>query len=232
MLKDKLEKYIKIAAFIWLLLIIAIVLSNYLDPETKKPAFCFTNKCMDDLYIFFKAPIEITKTLFKLAIPILTITTILIAIENFNKSRSEFSITRHLTTYNTFVNFVDSEISNFSTINSSSINKVAWFEMMYQNPHQNNFDTSKEYIELISEINSNIKESNTRYNPGKSTDFKYKYHQSKMRRTLIKIGIDIEHGPRLEFFEVESEVVLLIRKTNVFFHNKNQDLEIINQNYT
>ncbi|MDP2506357.1 retron Ec48 family effector membrane protein [Oceanobacter sp. 3_MG-2023] len=225
----------KIILFIFLPTTVVSVFSVYetsITTYTEIPDLCMSNKCLIEIYETYSVPLDLFVLALNLIIPLTTLFTLLITIDSVKENKSTATIQRHLSTYNTFVNFLDVELAQLKTINPSSINKVIWFNRMYMDPNNNNYRVSPEYIRFMEEINKNITESNTRYMPGKHSDFKYKSHQYNMIAVFNNIGMDISNGPRLEFFELEGELLKLIEKTNIFFLSKEKEFNIKDRVYS
>ena len=76
---------------------------------------------------------------------------------------------------------------------------------------------STKYKKYIEEIRLHVSESNAIATTPTGETFRYKPHQAEMKNRLSNIGIVISMQPRIEYYEIEDQLISLIDCINSSF---------------
>ncbi len=105
-------------------------------------------------------------------------------------------------------------LSYSDRINNKDINVSIWYALIFPESRLGKLSVSILYKEQIVGINKKIRQSNEKND---NSIFLYKPHQELMKEQFYKMGISIARLPRVDFYEVESQVLALITTVNTAF---------------
>jgi len=112
---------------------------------------------------------------------------------------------------------VISEISKRYSIDAKKIDIFNWYNLIFPESRLGSIAVSERYILTMKTINSTIESSNRKAESAIGGSFKYKEHQRNMIDALRYIGINLNHHPRNDFYEIEGQLIELIETTNKAF---------------
>ena len=200
-----------------LILIFCILYVLFIKGLYKK-TFCFDAICIEsflDAYATIPSTINGVIQFFSY---IFAIAGVYFALKTYISNLDALKTNIHLSHQNTFRSYIEMEISKFDRISGKSLNVFKWYNLAFPDSPAGNINVSQEYIAVINEINSNIKNSNdeSSHSAG-GVCFDYKQHQGNMIKTFNKLGIKISRMPRNNFYEIEGAVLDFIQQVNVEF---------------
>ncbi len=224
--KTQRKTSIYLFTIILLPLLIGLILSTisffytYTEAELGNLKFCLSSSCIGHWSSVNKYPLTILAITGSIVAGLVTISGIIIALLNYQSSVRSSSIANHLSHLSLFSNYVYSETSRRIRISKSTIETMKWYNLIYADSLTGSLDISSAYKEFIAKLGNQISSSNKKYTSEENKDgaiYRYKDHQEAIILTLSEIGVYLERLPRIDFNEVEDQVLDLIRTVNSSF---------------
>lgn len=187
---------------------------------------CFTNNCIQNFKLIFSSVLDILSTTGVILGGLITLGAIIIALLSYLSSNRALALANHLSHMSIFSNYIHREIEKKGRLNKSSFDTLKWYNLIYQDQELGELIVSKKYESFISDINSQIQSSNKLITKEDDGRYLYKTHQTLMKSILIQAGIELSALPRLDFHEVEGEVIQLIEIINKSFCKSTENLKI------
>lgn len=182
-----------------------------------KLSFCLKNECI----IYFT---ERTSSLYPIIANYLALLTfivtssgIYIAIKTYTNTANTNALNCHISHYNIFSEYINSEIEKLDMIDKSSLDIFKWYNSIFPSSRSGSMHVSPTYKQIINEINTQIKQSNSEYLNPSHSGFSYKSHQTRMIDVMKKINITLQRFPRNDFYLIEKEIIDLIDAVNKAF---------------
>lgn len=199
---------------------IAVMFSTYYDQQLSVMDFCLSDRCVDLWIKKNHSALSILSRAGTITVGVFTLWGIAIALLSYQNSVYSSGISNHLAHISLFSSYVEGEVDRKSRLSASSFEPLKWYNMIYPYSSEGRFSPSEEYVGFISSVNESIERSNGLYSGLKSkanSDYRYKIHQAEMIAHLDVLGIYLEHLPRVDFNEVETQVFELIDSVNKSF---------------
>lgn len=187
---------------------------------------CFTNNCTQNFKSTFSSVLDIISTTGVILGGLITLGAIIIALLSYLSSNRALALANHLSHMSIFSNYIHREIEKKSRLNKSSFDTLKWYNLIYHDQELGELIVSKKYELFISDINLQIQSSNRLITKEDDGRYLYKTHQALMKSVLIQAGIELSALPRLDFHEVEGEVIQLIEIINKSFCKSTENLKI------
>ncbi|EKT4466916.1 retron Ec48 family effector membrane protein [Pseudomonas putida] len=178
---------------------------------------CLASECVDFWVKKNSAVFTILASAGTVVTGMVTIGGILIAVKSYQSSVRASSITNHLSHLSLFMAYVASEIKRRSRLADSEVESLKWYNLVYDKSISGVLSVSNEYSGFMKRLNSQIDKSNNLYVGAEDPGYRYKDHQAQMILILSEIGVYLERLPRIDFNEVEVQVLDLIRTINMSF---------------
>lgn len=178
---------------------------------------CFTYQCIDTFFSTLTKVISFIEFSLKVLVSAVTIFGVYHALNNYLSSIDASRSNIHLTHLNTFKNYLISEVSSHDRLKIKSFNTFKWYNIAFPFSRNGKLGVGKKYETWINELNTEIKVSNDLVQGITPSGYDYKKHQGRIIKVMKKIGIDCPRLPKNDFYELESEIILLINKVNLEF---------------
>ena len=107
-----------------------------------------------------------------------------------------------------FERFVQVELGRKRRLHTSSVDVYSLYRLMYQGGSLNASEASPQFVGAISNIYKVIEKSSASYKD--SSEFKFENHRRNMIAAISEVHIRMDRLPRIDFLEVEDEVVEFI----------------------
>jgi hypothetical protein len=179
--------------------------------------FCFKNECINYFAEQTSSLYSITSNYLALLTFIVTSGGIYIAIKTYINTANTNALNCHISHYNIFSEYINSEIKKLDMIKISSLDVFKWYNAIFPNSRSGSMNVSTNYKETINCINNAIKQSNDEYSQPSHSGFSYKSHQTRMIEVMEKLNIKLQRFPRNDFYLIEKEVIDLIDAVNKAF---------------
>lgn len=199
-----------------LLAAVAILLGGLVDGYFHR-SICFERSCLSRVYFLFKAPIVIVSGTLALLSAVATIGGIFVALQSYVTSAKATAFTNHISQLNAFLVYISGETAKRPRISPQSVDAFHWYRMIFQDAGVGELAVSDRYKRIVSGINDAIAISNSLATEASRDRFRYVDHQDRMIAAMNELGISIVRQPRLEFFEIEDQVVDMVKAVNVAF---------------
>lgn len=205
-----------IVFFLFILLLIILSISE----KPYQQQLCFTNKCFYNFYNTYSFAVNFFISSLGVCTVIIGIFNFFKAVETYQNSVKNGNISNNIITMNAFKEYVEKIIDDSLYLSTRKVDILKWYSMVFKNSKESNFSMSWKYGEFLRNINDLVAKTNKEY---KKRNYKqrynYKSHQAQMKKYLLIIGIEMEHSPRLAFYEIEDEVRDMINSVNNVFLN-------------
>lgn len=178
---------------------------------------CMNNDCVQAWIECVSNALAIGKATSELLVAWATVGGIVIALLTYLTNEKNSALTNHISHYTTFQSYVINEIEKRNRISRASVDISLWYNLIFTNSRNGDMQISKNYLKIISEINSCIKESNQQAQTATDGAFRYKPHQERIKAALCKFGIDLTFQPKNDFYEIEGQMFSLITAVNKSF---------------
>lgn len=179
--------------------------------------FCLRNDCVQNFKIAFSSVLDILATTGVMLGGLITLGAITVALLSYLSSNRALALANHISHMAIFSSYIDREIGKKAHLNKSSFDTLKWYNLIYKNQEIGELLISSEYEDFILEVNSQIQASNNLVTKESDGGYLYKAHQKSITSILSKSGIELSALPRLDFHEVEGEVLELIDIINRSF---------------
>lgn len=179
--------------------------------------FCFTNKCVELFYEQASTAISVSKATGALILGIFAFGSFNIACKNYISSKKASNSNIHISNVSVFLKYVGEEINKRDKLQHSTFDLLKWYNAIYPDSQEGQLKISDKYIDILKEISNLIQKSNSLFISPTSKEFKYTEHQVEAIKHYQRIGITLHIMPRLDFYEVESQIINLIETINTSF---------------
>ncbi|EML1934329.1 retron Ec48 family effector membrane protein [Providencia sp. 21OH12SH02B-Prov] len=163
---------------------------------------------------------------------IVTVSGIIVALKTYNLNIKNNAITNHISHFEMFRDYINSEIDKRDMLNAGKINVFCFYNLMFPNSRDGNLELSDTYQKFISSIKGIIEDANSSITT-ETGNYEYKRHQRAMIEKLSEVGIILSNGPKNNFIIVETEIFSFIDNINSAFSSvKLDELSKIKRDYT
>lgn len=179
--------------------------------------FCLGNDCLKNFYKNFSASFAMIQWSLAGAVGVFALGSFGIACKAYSNDKASNDFGAHISHLSLFKSYVESEIGKKRRINSGSVDILNWYNVIYPQSHRGDLEVSLKYRNYLKDIGQCIEVSSLNFIGPASDNFDYKVHQKSMIKALLPLGISLESLPRMDFWEVEEEVISLIVIVNRSF---------------
>ncbi|CAG9425429.1 TPA: retron Ec48 family effector membrane protein [Providencia alcalifaciens] len=163
---------------------------------------------------------------------IVTVSGIIVALKTYNLNIKNNAITNHISHFEMFRDYINSEIDKRDMLNAGKINVFCFYNLMFPNSRDGDLELSDTYQKFISSIKGIIEDANSSITT-ETGNYEYKRHQRAMIEKLSEVGIILSNGPKNNFIIVETEIFSFIDNINSAFSSvKLDELSKIKRDYT
>lgn len=214
---NTLSKSLIIYLIVSLILAISIAIFSLGKAGLFSQNICFTYQCIDTFFSELSIVISFIEFALKVLLSSVTIFGVYHALNNYLSSIDASRSNIHLTHLNTFKNYLISEVNSHDRLKIKSFNVFKWYNIAFPISRNGKLKIGSNYENWINELNVEIKVSNDLVQGVTPSGYDYKKHQGRIIKVLSKIGITCPRLPRNDFYELESEIMVLIDKVNLEF---------------
>lgn len=193
--------------------IIAILSSSHL---TKQP-FCFSSECIAYLTTTLEPALLIGKATSDLLVAVATAGGIVVALWSYFSSVENSALANHISHFATFQSYLSNEIVKRNRVHSSSIDTFFWYNLIFPDSKRGQMVVAETYKNFVAELNKLISQSNALASTPTGQSFRYTEHQRLIRIQIQLIGVFLTPQPRIEYYEIEDQLMSLIAAINSAF---------------
>ncbi|TDY35325.1 retron Ec48 family effector membrane protein [Janthinobacterium sp. 75] len=208
--------FISIAIFGYGICILSVFLTVF-QGDLRDRIICLNSDCVERFIKAVEPALSVGKATSDLLVAIATAGGILIALWSYLTSVSNSALGNHISHFSIFQSYLNSEIAKRNRVNIGSIDTFYWYNLVFPKSKSGIMVVSKKYKNYIEEIRLHISESNAIASTPTGETFRYKPHQAEMQNRLSNIGITISMQPRIEYYEIEDQLISLIDCINSSF---------------
>lgn len=179
--------------------------------------FCLKNDCIEFFNKEFSATLAILGATGTLLGGVATLGGIIVALLSYISTVKSTAVSNHISHINIFITYVQTEIDKRDRLSRQSFDILKWYNLMYSNSAKGILNISPDYADFLRKLNMEIQYSNDLYTKKKHGGYRYKHHQETIKERLETLGITLRSMPRLDFNEVEEQVVSIITTVNYSF---------------
>ncbi|PNH93294.1 retron Ec48 family effector membrane protein [Vibrio diazotrophicus] len=213
--------YLVIFSFIILTLIsIASIIYTGLEEKYFSLRLCLNNDCINRAGIYYSSIINLFISSTQILAAIATALGIVVAALTFKNTSDTNALSSHISHFQVFSSYLSLEIDKRERIKISSINMFDWYNLIFKNSISGSVVVSNEYIKTLQDINIEITTTNDNATKASQGPFRHHEHQARMKKVFAKLGIEIEHYPKNDYWLIENEIITLIDSINQAFCQK------------
>jgi hypothetical protein len=214
------------------MLAIGVFISEIYFQDFDKGHFCFSHRCVRE---FVEAtcgkPLVVISETIQLIVSLATVGGIYLALKTYISNLNNSKLANHISHFSIFNNYINDELNRNTSIKRRSISVLAWYNVIFDSSRQGNLEISNKYIDFMNQLNNEINSSNLMASKATGGFFRYVDHQVRIQNTLRMISIEIDKMPRNDFYEVEDQILSLIRNVNRTFCYSSYIPEIVERRY-
>ncbi|WP_210444314.1 retron Ec48 family effector membrane protein [Vibrio crassostreae] len=181
---------------------------------------CFDNSCIKRASGFYSSIIGFFTSSVQILAAIATALGIVVAALTFKNTSQTNALNSHISHFKIFSDYLALELNKREKIKSSSINTFDWYNLIFTDSILGSVSVSEDYIDVLKKINSEIKTTNDNATRASQGPFRHHEHQQRMRKVFLRLGIQIEHYPKNDYWLIENEIISLIDTINQAFCQK------------
>lgn len=178
---------------------------------------CFGNACIAYFQKRASASIGIISGSIQLMVAVATIGGIIVALLSYLETVNANALTNHISHISIFESFLRREIETKDRISARSINIYYWYGLIFENSRVGSTTVSENYVAAVNEISGAMEESNKQVKSAASPEFSFVQHQERMIDAFAGVGITVTRYPRIDFYDVEQQLTVLIERVNSAF---------------
>ncbi|PRB80540.1 hypothetical protein CQ007_12540 [Pseudomonas sp. MYb185] len=189
-------------------------------------SFCLRNECLNNVADYYSAPIAIFGFFVDVLVLVATVGGILVALMSYLGSKDTSNFTNHISHLSLFQEFFVGEVNKRDRLSISSFDVYRVYFMVFPGSKDGDFVPGEDYSYFLTEVNNAINESNRKFTSGSIPPFSYQQHQTAMIDCFRMIGLSLQHVPKLDFFEIENQVLDLLETINKSFIGGHESLKV------
>ena len=179
--------------------------------------YCLSTECIDYAWQMFQGSVTIMDISAKVAVWIATVGGIVIALLNYINTTAATALGNHVSHSRIFYDYVMSEIEKRDRIRASNVDIFKIYSLAFENSRDGGMDVSDDYRQKVGAVAMVVEESNRLMMAASPDGFRFRDHQHRLISALGHLGVHLTTQPRVDFFEIESEVFDLINAINHVF---------------
>ena len=203
--------------FLGVSLVIATVLFAGIDDGAFSRRICFQRECFKNIFYIYKAPVAIASGTLTVLSSVATVGGIFVALQSYVANVRATAFSNHISQLNAFLNYVAGEISKRPRIAPQSVDSFYWYRAIFNDAGKGDLEVSNNYVELLKGLAAAIQISNELASHPSRERFRFVEHQNRLIEALSGFGISMIRQPRLEFFEIEEQVLSMLSAVNFAF---------------
>jgi hypothetical protein len=206
-----------VIAFVGYGLCILAIFGSFLSSDLPERTSCFRSECFEEVFLVLEPAFSIGKAASDLLITVATVGGIVVALLSYFSAVSNSALANHISHFSTFQSYMNNEIAKRGRLHASSIDVFKWYNSVFPDSKLGVMTVAVGYKDFVQTLNSRVDESNQLANTATGESFRYKPHQVAMRSHLELIGINLSLQPRIEYYEIEDQIMSLIGCVNNAF---------------
>jgi hypothetical protein len=203
---------------------LAVFLTTGIQDGLFGSRLCFSNECLNRFMTAFSATGLILQVTWNVLGGVVTIGGIIIALLSYVASAKSSALNNHISHISIFSAYISAEIEKRDRLNQSSFDTLKWYNKVYGSTNIGQLNVAASYLSFISELNRLIEFSNALVAKKEEGGFRYKDHQERIKKHVFHIGVRLSSLPRLDFYEVETQLFELIDTINKSFCHSEGDV--------
>lgn len=208
--------------------IIAILLSSDL---LQRP-FCVSSKCISLFTSTLEPALAIGKATSDLLVAVATAGGIVVALWSYFSSVENSALANHISHFATFQSYLSNEVAKRNRVHASSIDTFFWYNLIFPESKRGQMLVAETYKKFVVELNQLISESNALASTPTGKSFRYTEHQRLIRIQIQLIGVFLPPQPRIEYYEIEDQLMSLIAAINSAFCVGNNVPKLVLRKYS
>ncbi|WP_448106424.1 retron Ec48 family effector membrane protein [Pseudomonas azerbaijanoccidentalis] len=179
--------------------------------------FCFRDDCFILFFSKISSAVYLAKLTVDLIVFVATIGGIVVALLSYLSSMASSRFANHISHLTLFQAFFIEEVRKRDALVLSSFDIHKLYSMIYEGSRGGVMTVSSPYLLFIGSLNSVIAASNLKATKAFGGAFIYQEHQARMIAVLEQLGFTLQHMPKKDFYEIETQVLSLLDSVNGSF---------------
>lgn len=196
-----------------------------------KRDICLGNACVAYFKSRASVSIDILRGSIELMVAVATIGGIVVALLSYLESVNANALTNHISHISIFENFLRREVETKDRISAKSINIYFWYGLIFERSRVGSTSISEKYISVVNGIAGAMEQSNAQVKSAGAQGFSFVQHQERMIKAFSEVGISVTRHPRIDFYDVEEQLIVLINRVNSAFCYGKEVNDLPKRNY-
>jgi len=179
--------------------------------------FCFKDSCFQYLFNSTKTALDSFRLTVSLLALIGTVGVFLVALMSYRANSDTARFTNHIAYLKLFQDYLSGEVQKRDSLSLSSFDAQRLYSFIFNGSRDGVMDVSADFKEFIAGLNREINKSNLMASNAQDGSFRYLEHQARMKNLFAKVGFNLPLQPKKEFYEIESDLLLLLKNMNDSF---------------
>lgn len=192
---------------------------------------CFKDSCLKTFTEKFGFTLAILNCTGSILGGVATLGGIIVALMSYISTVKSTAVSNHISHLNIFITYIHTEIDKRERLNKQNFDVMRWYNLMYEDSANGNLNISEKYQKFVRSLNSDIEESNSLVANPKHGGYRYKHHQENIKKRFLELGIELHSLPRLDFYEVETQLFSIIANANNSFCREGIVEQVIRRKY-
>lgn len=167
---------------------------------------CLTMDCFKEFGGLIEAQVEFVKASAATISFLVVIAGVYLALRTYLATSQVGMLGNAISHITFYERFVTSEVARRARMSPRHVNVFAIYSLMFPADHSSQRFASEAFIKAVQQVYSVVKESSSRYESRHSV-FKFDDHKRRFIEALVSVHISLEPIPRIDFLEVEDEVL-------------------------
>lgn len=178
---------------------------------------CFAGSCIENFAETFSQALAILNITGSLLGGVATLGGIIVALLSYINTAKSTAVSNHIAHLNIFITYIHGEIDKRDRLSKQGFDIMRWYNLMYQNSANGSLEISEDYKIFLKRLNADLNESNDLVKRTEHGGYRYKHHQENMKKRFTELGIELHSLPRLDFYEMESQLFAILCNVNDSF---------------
>lgn len=179
--------------------------------------FCLKNSCFEYFFKEISSVLALAQLVIGFMAFIATVGALFVALLGYLTADKTSKFTNYITHLTLFQSYFLNEIARLDFLSSSSFDIHRMYGFIFDEADRGVMSPSGKYLDFLKVLSDEIERSNKMASAAVGGSFRHLEHQGRMRRVFSEIGFDLALQPKSDYFEVETDLLVLIDSVNISF---------------
>lgn len=220
-----------------LLYLFVLVCTEFYTDENLLFGFCLSENCLDFLNRRFERTLAIFDWVLKVGAIWFALSSLVLGIRTFELAQRNSVTNNHINNFKSFCDYINSEIKNFKYLKKNKIDLYKLYDLVFPKSKVGELTEFTDYEKVVKNLRNQLIESSKifkRKTSGSISVFDYEKHQLNLIKVVEKLGVELSHLHRNDFYFIEDDIIKfidMVTKTFTTIGDKPILLQTINRHY-